>query len=127
MNRFIKLFAILLVLASAFMSSCGNGGNDMQTNAQTAQKQQSVRLSNPDASEEAVRLYEYICGSFGSYMLSCQQESTWMSSPEYEMEHIYKVTGKYPAMRGLDFMNNDLFGSLSFLESFINMPITFLF
>ncbi|MDE7289469.1 MAG: glycoside hydrolase family 26 protein, partial [Oscillospiraceae bacterium] len=44
------------------------------------------------------------------YMLSCQQESTWMSSPDYEMELIEEATGKLPAMRGLDFMNGDFKG-----------------
>ena len=43
-------------------------------------------------------------------MLSCQQESTWMGSPDYEMDYIQSMTGKLPAMRGLDFMNNDFSG-----------------
>ena len=43
-------------------------------------------------------------------MLSCQQESTWMGSPDYEMDYIEQTTGKLPAMRGLDFMNADFQG-----------------
>lgn len=68
------------------------------------------KLSNPNASTEALRTYNYICETFGIAMLSCQQESTWMGSPDYEMDYILETTGKLPAMRGLDFMNNDFDG-----------------
>ena len=67
-------------------------------------------LSNPNADVNAQKVYDYLCDSFGKYMLSCQQESTWMSSPDYEMEIIEEATGKLPAMRGLDFMNGDFNG-----------------
>ena len=67
-------------------------------------------LSNPNADENARKVYEYLCDIFGMYILSCQQESTWMGSPEYEMEIIETTTGKLPAMRGLDFMNDDFDG-----------------
>lgn len=33
-----------------------------------------------------------------------------MGSPDYEMDYIFNTTGKYPAMRGLDFMNGDFDG-----------------
>ncbi|MCR5123117.1 MAG: glycoside hydrolase family 26 protein, partial [Ruminococcus sp.] len=68
------------------------------------------KLSNPNANAEAVKTYDYLCSSFGKVILSCQQESTWMGSPDYEMKYIEEVTGKLPAMRGLDFMNNDFDG-----------------
>lgn len=67
-------------------------------------------LSNPNADVNTQKVYDYICDSFGTYMLSCQQESTWMTSPDYEMEIIEEATGKLPAMRGLDFMNDDFDG-----------------
>ncbi len=67
-------------------------------------------LSNPKADEAAINTYSYICDNFGKLMISCQQESTWMDSPDYEMDYIESVTGKLPAMRGLDFMNEDFDG-----------------
>ena len=67
-------------------------------------------LSNPSAMEETAMIYDYICENFGEKMISCQQESTWMGSPDYEIDYIYNTTGKYPAMRGLDFMHNDFDG-----------------
>lgn len=68
-------------------------------------------LSNPNATDEAKTLYKYINEIYGTAVLSGQQESTWMSSPEYEMEYISeKSGGKLPAIRGLDFINNDFDG-----------------
>ena len=76
----------------------------------TLQKKESYTLSNPDSSEKTKKVYDYLCENFCVNMLSCQQESTWMDSPEYEMNYILETTGKLPAMRGLDFMNNDFDG-----------------
>lgn len=103
-----KVIALAMALVSAVSSSCSprQSASVQDTSGGTLQGV----LSNPDASEETVRTYKYICDSFGSVMLSCQQESTWMGSPDYEMDYIYKNTGRYPAMRGLDFMNGDFDG-----------------
>lgn len=70
----------------------------------------SHKLSNPDADAVTQKVYDYLCDNFGKTMLSCQQESTWMGSPDYEMDYIEETTGKLPAMRGLDFMNGDFDG-----------------
>lgn len=67
-------------------------------------------LSNPNADEPTRKVYDYICESYGKYMISAQQESLWRGSPDYEMDHILKSTGKLPAMRGLDFMGGDFKG-----------------
>ena len=73
---------------------------------QAATYEAKYKLSNPNADEPTQKLYDYLCESFGNVMLSCQQESTWMDSPDYEMDYIEETTGKLPAMRGMDFMNN---------------------
>ena len=52
-------------------------------------------------------VFNYIRDNFGQHILSAQQESTWMGSTDYEMDYLLEVTGKLPAIRGLDFMNND--------------------
>ncbi len=70
-------------------------------------------VSSAKMSEKTQKVYDYICENFGKTMLSCQQESTWMGSPDYEMDYILESTGKLPAMRGLDFMNNDFAGVVS--------------
>lgn len=67
-------------------------------------------LSNPNADVTTRKIYDYVCENFGEKILSCQQESTWMGTPDYEINHIEATTGKLPAMRSLDFMNNDFAG-----------------
>lgn len=67
-------------------------------------------LSNPNASAEAVKLYSYVCSVYGNQIISGQQESTWVDGEQYEFEYIYENTGKYPAIRGLDYMNDDFDG-----------------
>lgn len=71
---------------------------------------QNYKLSNPNATEKTKEIYAYICDIYGKQMITAQQESTWMSSTEYEMDYIEEVTGKLPAMRGLDFMHDDYEG-----------------
>lgn len=70
----------------------------------------SGKLSNPAANDKTRRIYAYVCENFGKRIISAQQESIWVASSEYEMEHIKAVTGKLPAMRGLDFKDNDYEG-----------------
>lgn len=68
------------------------------------------KLSNPYANVTTQKVYDYICSLSGVNCLSAQQESTWMGSPDYEMNYIFEHTGKYPAIRGLDYMSDDFAG-----------------
>lgn len=70
-------------------------------------------LSNPNADKKTQKIYEYIWDNYGTNIITCQQESTWKGTPDYEMNYIEETTGKLPAMRGLDFMNNDFNGVVS--------------
>ena len=91
---FLKLLSLATVIL--LLSSCihGNGRE----------------LSFSGANEATVKVYEYLCSVEGNYCLSAQQESTWMGSAEYEMDYIFASSGKYPAIRGLDYMNDDFDG-----------------
>ena len=98
--RKFKIFALVCAVVrsmSIVLTGCG-------------EYEAKNQLSNPNADVNTQKLYDYICDNFGKTMLTCQQESTWMDSPEYEMEFIEETTGKLPAMRGLDFMNADFNG-----------------
>ncbi len=75
-----------------------------------AKTEKTALLSNPNADETAQSVYEFLTQTYPDKTLSGQQESTWMDSPEYEMEYIYNASGKYPAIRGLDYMNDDFEG-----------------
>ncbi|SER48906.1 mannan endo-1,4-beta-mannosidase [Gracilibacillus ureilyticus] len=67
-------------------------------------------LSNPNAIYEAKKLFKYICSISGESILSGQQESDWKAPPNDEMEYIKGITGKLPAIRGLDYINEDYEG-----------------
>ena len=82
----------------------------IDTVSSPAPKKKTRKLSNPNASEKAQKLYDYICDTYGKAILSGQQESTWMGSEQYEFDYIFDKTGKYPAIRGLDYMNDDFSG-----------------
>ena len=58
----------------------------------------SRALSNENATNEAVALYNYICETYHTAIISGQQESTWMGSDQYEFDYIYNKTGKLPAI-----------------------------
>lgn len=106
----LKLVPLLFafVIAVSVLSSC-----DIASAAQGAeQTEQSAKysLSNKSADKKTKKIYKYISDIYGKNMIACQQESTWMGSPDYEMDYINDNTGKLPAMRGFDFMNSDFEG-----------------
>ena len=63
----------------------------------------SPTLINPNATENTRKLYAYLCESYGNYTLSGQVCDKGLNGPE--IKAIHKVTGKYPAILGLDMMD----------------------
>ena len=63
----------------------------------------SDQLINPNADANTKALFSYLCDSYGKYTLSGQVCDYGLNGPEYQA--IFEVTGKYPAICGLDFMN----------------------
>ncbi len=74
-------------------------------------------LSNPNASESAKRLFNYLCDQYGNHIIAGQQEycgdhnynlwndpENFIKDNEEEFEYIKKVTGKTPAIRGIDLL-----------------------
>lgn len=115
------VFAVLFAAIS--VASCGNNNSSDNSDKSGSKVSSEIsdtdvnesyesknKLANADATVKTKKIYDYICENYGTNMLSCQQESTWMGSPDYEMDYILDTTGKLPAMRGLDFMNNDFEG-----------------
>lgn len=68
------------------------------------------KLSNPNASREALNLYGFIQENFGKKIIAGTQECPGNRWHELEMEYIKRVTGHLPAIRGLDFIHNDYSG-----------------
>lgn len=60
-------------------------------------------LSNPNATEEAIALYRFLRDSYGRYTLSGQYAPDGIDSAE--ITAIHDLTGKYPALLGLDMAN----------------------
>ncbi len=56
------------------------------------------------------RLYSLLCGCEGKWILTAQQESPGRMRHEQEMMYLKDLTGRLPAIRGLDFIHNDFDG-----------------
>ncbi|WP_267393653.1 glycosyl hydrolase [Sphingomonas sp. GC_Shp_1] len=62
-------------------------------------------LSNPHASAEARALYAYLWSIYGRHTLTGQQEQNFSpAGPRGELDYIQNVTGKQPALLGLDYI-----------------------
>lgn len=61
----------------------------------------SRSLINKNATKEAIAVYDYLCDMQGKGILSGQQ----MYSRQPEMKAIFSVTGKYPAILGIDLID----------------------
>ena len=104
-----KIFSLIVALVTSVSSAACTSDSGNRENTSVSQSAE-LSLSNPKASKEAKVLYEYICDTYRKGIISGQQESTWMGSEQYEFDYIYENTGKYPAIRGLDYMNDDFKG-----------------
>lgn len=71
-------------------------------------------LTDPLATPETQLLMNYLTDVYGNHIISGQQEIYGGGNDgnyELEFDWIYNLTGKYPAIRGFDFMNyNPLYG-----------------
>ncbi|MGM1058977.1 glycosyl hydrolase [Saccharothrix sp. Mg75] len=63
----------------------------------------SVDPVTPNPTPQARKLLCYLYSQYGNHIISGQQESTWIGGPDHEINHIRTNTGKYPAIRALDF------------------------
>ena len=74
----------------------------------------SNKLSDKKATKKTQKLMNYLVSIYGKKIISGQQEVfTEKNNKNYEkeFEYLYKITGKYPAIRGFDFLNyNPLYG-----------------
>lgn len=64
----------------------------------------STKLSDPNANSTTQSLMNYLVDNYGNHIISGQQEC-YGQADEKEFEYIYNLTGKYPAIRGFDYMN----------------------
>lgn len=69
-----------------------------------------MQLTDASATDEAKKLYEYLCSLEGKGILSGQQECPRDKNHGEELSYIQKITGRLPAILGLDYIENDFEG-----------------
>ena len=93
----LVVLAIVLVITSTMVFVACKTNNVQET-----------ELCNKNSTAETIKLYNYLKSVYGTKVISGQQESTYTEhGSEYEMEYIHNLTGKYPAIRGLDFIRDE--------------------
>lgn len=95
-KRIALIFALVIAAAFIVLSFLG--------------KKDEMTLSNKNATVQAQKVFDYIAGLEGKAVLSGQQESTWMGSADYETDYIFNAAGRYPVIKGFDYMNDDFDG-----------------
>src|SRR5881275_1837039 len=71
--------------------------------ATSLRAQKAEPLVTPNASKEAKALFAYLNDIYGKKILSGQMWASWEID---ELKYLKEVTGKQPAIRGMDFINN---------------------
>lgn len=101
----------------SFISEYGYMAIDTVTVSVAEKKNYSVatdQLCDPKATPETKALMSYLKSVYGKHTISGQQEiygGGHKNNYEWENEFLYDLSGKYPAIRGLDLMNyNPLYG-----------------
>lgn len=89
----------------------GNGTSEENT-ASSIEITHIRDLSNPNASEKAQLVYDYLCSVTGQGIISGVEETVG-SNANAEIQYIKKITDRYPALRGFDFINDDFDGVVS--------------
>ncbi len=91
----------------------GAGQEDSEDGSSAENKIEIVHtrdLSNPNATEKAQLIYDYLCSVTGNAVISGVQESPSAAGANDEINYIKRVSGKYPALRGFDYINDDFEG-----------------
>ena len=120
MKKTAKIISItfLLPLTFSLFTACASSSSAPkkaasqapQTQAHiTAEKDVVSRLSDPDATINAKRLYNYIRDMYGKKVITGQMENAWDDSYD-QLQQVYDKTEKYPALMGFDFMNYSSLG-----------------
>ena len=101
-NRIILCLLIIVISISILIAFAGCSKKEQAS---------TVKLVNKNSTPETIKLYDYLLTTYKHGIITGQQESTWMEGgADYEVNYIHEVTGKYPALRGFDFINDDFDG-----------------
>jgi len=92
---FLPPLALLLFTMIAACASSGNSANIAEN---------SSNIPGNTARENKERLLNYLREEQGKHILSGQMDTTWSDSID-PIDRVYRDTGRYPAIKGFDFLN----------------------
>jgi len=94
----ILILNLMMMISSGFVNA-----KDQKEELKNSGYTFGDTLCTPNPSGEAVALYRYLQDMYGELILSGQMWVPWGID---EMDYIESVTGKFPAIAGLDFINS---------------------
>ena len=95
-----RTISLLLILSFCFLSftACSNGKKQNYD--------ENCKLTNKYSDKVTQAVYEYILDIKGKGIISGQQSSNKKNS-NFEADYINEIAGKYPAIKGLDFISHE--------------------
>jgi len=103
-NYLIKI--IITILAAAALFSCAQKKNEGNTAEENNKSSLVINaLPAPEDSQNKKRLLNYLSDQFGKNIISGQMDTSWTTNASMDMiSRVYNDTGKYPAIKGFDFL-----------------------
>jgi mannan endo-1,4-beta-mannosidase len=100
----VKSTGIFFLAAITFLFSCNTSPPPVENTPVSASKPKPVRLP-AESSPNKKRLLNYLSDMYGKYIISGQMDAAWTTNEDIDMiSRVYSDTGKYPAMKGFDFI-----------------------
>jgi len=103
-TNYIKI--IIIILAAAALFSCAQKKNEGNTAEENNKLSFVINiLPAPEDSQNKKRLLNYLSDQFGKNIISGQMDTSWTTNASMDMiSRVYNDTGKYPAIKGFDFL-----------------------
>lgn len=108
MNTAIFIFSFIALISFVSCTSTSTTATKEKSSKApehiTADEDVVSRLSDPEATIQAKRLFNYMRDVYGKKIITGQMENAWDDSYN-QLQQVYDKTQKYPALMGFDFMN----------------------
>lgn len=108
MNTAIFIFSFIALISFVSCTSTSTTATKEKSSKVpehiTADEDVVSRLSDPEATIQAKRLFNYMRDVYGKKIITGQMENAWDDSYN-QLQQVYDKTQKYPALMGFDFMN----------------------
>ena len=113
MNTAIFIFSFIALISFVSCTSTSTTATKEKSSKApehiTADEDVVSRLSDPEATIQAKRLFNYMRDVYGKKIITGQMENAWDDSYN-QLQQVYDKTQKYPALMGFDFMNYTILG-----------------